>query len=334
MIRCHPSIDDSNFKVSIEIAIKEAELSGYISRDTLKQFFNLFSWVYITGDTSTAFTANTKLEKFLARFDLFRFKGESLCYSAVLFYQKLSKVIDMRTLELDDITSVTVGGNKMFSSEDFTYKELYDVYINNAGDLSPDFLLFNELFKTSEEKEVRSLRAYREVLKVTQITTLVRPDFEYNLATKQLNVNYDKEKDKNEEKKIYILQDCTFSIKRYEQQLRTIKAFILDEAFKHDYDVEWLFISDRINHRVSYNRANISSIVMNFRYSGSIVNTSKILIQDEFVGKQVVIITDGTDMFSFPFNTKTKNINVISFIDNIKIKNKISNYGRFFKVTL
>ena len=71
--------------------------------------------------------------------------------------------------------------------------------------------------------------------------------------------------DKNEEKKIYILQDCTFSIKRYEQQLRTIKAFILDEAFKHDYDVEWLFISDRINHRVSYNRANISSIVMNFR---------------------------------------------------------------------
>jgi hypothetical protein len=28
------------------------------------------------------------------------------------------------------------------------------------------------------------------------------------------------------------------------------------------------------------------------------------LIADEFMGKQVVIITDGTDMFDFPFNTQ------------------------------
>jgi hypothetical protein len=49
--------------------------------------------------------------------------------------------------------------------------------------------------------------------------------------------------------------------------------------------------------------------------------------------KQVVIITDGTDMFDFPFNTKTKKISVISFLDNINIKDKISKYGRFFKIT-
>jgi hypothetical protein len=39
------------------------------------------------------------------------------------------------------------------------------------------------------------------------------------------------------------------------------------------------------------------------------VDTSSILIADEFMGKQVVIITD-TDMFDFPFNKK---ISVISF---------------------
>jgi hypothetical protein len=43
------------------------------------------------------------------------------------------------------------------------------------------------------------------------------------------------------------------------------------------------------------------------------------------------IITDGTDMFDFPFNTKLRRL--ISFLDNINIKDKISKYGRFFKIT-
>jgi hypothetical protein len=33
-------------------------------------------------------SAKTLNLKFLSRFDLFRFKGESMCYSAVLFYKK------------------------------------------------------------------------------------------------------------------------------------------------------------------------------------------------------------------------------------------------------
>jgi hypothetical protein len=48
---------------------------------------------------------------------------------------------------------------------------------------------------------------------------------------------------------------------------------------------------------------------MQFHYSGTFVDTSSILIADELM-KQVVIITDGTDMFDFPFNTKTKKISV------------------------
>jgi hypothetical protein len=53
------------------------------------------------GNTMEHSAKNTKLEKFLSRFDLFRSKGESMCYSAVLFYQKLSKVINLRDLETD-----------------------------------------------------------------------------------------------------------------------------------------------------------------------------------------------------------------------------------------
>lgn len=317
----------------IDIAIKDADLTGYISKNTLREFFNLFSWVYLEGNVKGAFDPGTKLEVFISRFDLFRFKGSSLCYSAVLFYQKLSRVIDLREFENDIIITAKTGTNKMFFSEDFSYKKLYDMYCENKGDLSPDFLLFNELFKVSSEKEVRKIKSYAEITKSVGVSSLVRPDLSYKLASKQLDVNNNLDfisKDKN---KIYILQDSTYSMQQYEGQLRTLKAFILNCAFENQYEVEWLFISDRINHRVTYNRENIESSEIRFVFFGVTVNTSSILIQDEFVGKKVVIITDGTDMFNFPFNTKTKDINVISFLDNINIKDKISTYGRFFKIS-
>jgi predicted RNA binding protein with dsRBD fold (UPF0201 family) len=43
-------------------------------------------------------------------------------------------------------------------------------------------------------------------------------------------VNFEKESSSKEDKKIYVLQDSTFSIQRYESQLK--KAFILDTASK------------------------------------------------------------------------------------------------------
>jgi hypothetical protein len=97
-------------------------------------------------------------------------------------------------------------------------------------------------------------------------------------------VNFEKESS-NKDKKIYVLQDSTFSIQRYEK-LKMVKAFILDTAFKNDYQVEWLFVSNRINHRVSYNKANIANIDMQFHYSGTFVDTSSILIADEFMGNK------------------------------------------------
>lgn len=334
MIRCHPNMSLSSFDVGIDSAIKNAGLTGYVSKDTLKEFFKLFSWVYIQGHTAGAFKSNTKLEKFLERFDLYRFKGESLCYSAVLFYQKLSKVIDMRSLEKDDIIMKSPGSNKLFCSDDFSFKALYALYAENNGDLSTDFLLFNELFRSSVEEEVRELESYSEIFKRTDIAAVVRPDLGYKMALKRLSVNYQKEEEDLSNNTIYVLQDSTHSMTSYEGQLKVIKAFILDCAFKNDYQVEWLFISDRINYRITYNKENIASQEIRFIYSGIAVNTTKILTEDEFMGKQVVIITDGTDTFDIPFNTKTKKINVVSFLDNINIKDKISTYGRFFKVSL
>jgi hypothetical protein len=93
MIRKHPNVSDANFDILIDIAIKDAELTGYVSKDTLKQFYNLFSWVYM-GNTGT-FSKNTKLEKFLSRLICFDSR-ENQCAILRYCFTKASKVIKHR----------------------------------------------------------------------------------------------------------------------------------------------------------------------------------------------------------------------------------------------
>jgi hypothetical protein len=83
---------------------------------------------------------NTKLEKFLSRFDLFRFK-ENQCAILRYCFTKRSKVINLRDLETDLIQGLGTGDNKLFVSNDFTYKQLYDLYAENGGDLSTDSVI-------------------------------------------------------------------------------------------------------------------------------------------------------------------------------------------------
>jgi hypothetical protein len=107
----------------------------------------------------------------------------------------------------------------------------------------------------------------------------VRPDLAYSLATNKLNVNFEKESSSKEDKK-YVLQDSTFSIQRYE--IKNGESFYFRYRFQNDYQVGGC-LSNRINHRVSYNKANIANIDMQFHYSGTFVDTSSILIADEFM---------------------------------------------------
>jgi hypothetical protein len=50
-----------------------------------------------------------------------------------------------------------------------------------------------------------------------------------------------------EDKKIYVLQDSTF----YTETIKNGESFYFRYRFQND-QVEWLFVSNRINHRVSY----------------------------------------------------------------------------------
>jgi hypothetical protein len=334
MIKLHPMVDDKNFDIEIEKAVKNANLSGYVSKKTLKLFFNLFSWVYIEGNTNEAFYSsdNSKLKAFINRFDLFRFKGESLCYSSVLFYQKLNRTINLRLLsESSLISEYQEGDNKLLEESDFSYKSLYDLYKEGIGDISPNLLLFNGLFNSVPVKTVVKLYSYSDVVRARSFSDIVRPDFPYKLATKQLEINKNLEIDVEKGNKLFILQDSTKSMEAFIPELKAIKAFILNEAFVNNYEIEWLAVSDKINSREFYTKENIKNKKVSFTFSGFKIDLRDILSSNEIKNKKVVIITDGTDSFDFPFKTKTKDINVISFNDNTKIKNKISNYGRFFK---
>jgi hypothetical protein len=181
------NVSDANFDILIDIAIKDAELTGMSQRHAQAILQFVFLGLH-PGEHLWTFSKNTKLEKFLW-FDLFFDSRRINVLFCGIVLQKLSKVINLRDLETDLIQGLGTGDNKLFVSNDFTYKQLYDLYAEN-GDLSTDFLLFNELFKTSTEKV--KLSSYSELTKLTNITNLVRPDLAYSLATNKLNVNFER----------------------------------------------------------------------------------------------------------------------------------------------
>lgn len=333
MIKCHPLVNDSMYNTHMEREIHNLEIVGYRSEKILRMLFNIFTWQCMEGSIYEGIS-KSPLKDFLMRYDLTPYMSESPVYSAILLYNKLSRDVNIRELEKGLIMDVTPGSNKILTNVDFDYKELLDIYKNSKGDISTDFLLFNELFRKDTHKEVDRISNYGEITKISSLVDIIKPDLSYKLATKQLLVNKEEDIEALSKNKIYVLQDCTYSIKGYINHIKTIKAFILNQAFINDYEVHWLYIADSIKDRVLYTADNLNTARMDFDMAGSKIDTSKILTDDEFINQQVVLITDGTDDFDFQFNTKTKKISVISFQDNEEVKNKISNYGRFFKVSL
>jgi hypothetical protein len=119
--------------------------------------------------------------KFLSRFDFFDSR-ENQCAILRYCFTKRSKVINLRDLETDLIQGLGTGDNKLFVSNDFTYKQLYDLYAENGGDLSTD-CYSTSCLKPAQKREVKKLSSYSELTKLTNITNLVRPDLAYSLAT-------------------------------------------------------------------------------------------------------------------------------------------------------
>jgi hypothetical protein len=332
MVTPHPRLDVKNKDFLLGIEAEQFELHGDICKPVIDLLYNIFSWIYIDGYFRINSIENEAIRDILIKYDLDTYKGPGLSYSTILLYADLSRKYNMRKLGEGKMVPVEESSNKLFPKSHFLFDDLYKLYNTSKGDLSTDFLLFNEIFETAVEKEIVNIKSPSEVVKTISKTSLIRPDFEYKLATRQLQVNHLKENNENSDKTIYVLQDCTESTIKYKQQINMLKGFILNEAFKNDYVVEWLFVESYMVDSQRFSKETIKQTKMKDITFGSKINITKLLTEDRFLAKQVIIITDGTDPFNFKFNTKTKKINVVSLTDNINIKNKISNYGRFFKV--
>lgn len=332
MIKTHPRLKTINKNLLINIQLKQFDLHGDVYRPVIDMLYDVFSWYYVEGRNIVPDIENKVIKEVLSKYFLDFYIGDSISYSAVLLYADLSRKYNMRDLGAGKKTPVTEASNKLFKKSHFLFEDLYKMYNNSAGDLSEDFILFNELFEVNSEKEVTNIKAFGEVLKTNSKVDLVKPDFSYKLITKQLQVNRVKEECGNSEKLIYVLQDCTESTRRFENQINMVKGFILNEAFKHDYVVEWLFVESKVIDSQRLSKETIKQEEIKNVVFGSKVDITNILTEDRFLNKQVIILTDGTDPFNFKFNTKTKKINVISLTESTNIRNKIANYGRFFKI--
>lgn len=329
MVECHPNISNESVELSLENVFSEFDMPGFISMKILRLFFNVFSWYYMEGHIKHL-KIGEPFDKLFKGINLKDFKEDSIAYSAVLLYCRASKKFNMRKLDIGDLDGSEVGDNKKYAKEDFSNKKLFDLYKDTHTDLSDDFLLFNKLFIQNTDKESNNIKDYSDIVRSTNLYSLVLPNLPYKLATKTLMVSKDAQVDA-EQRVLYILQDCTLSMKKYIKEIYMLKGFILNEAFKHNYRVEWLFTSDEVVDRAVYSKTKTEDLE-HLVFKGYKMNVSKILTSDEFLNKQVLIITDGTDNFDFDFTTKTKKINFISFTDNIILKNKVSAYGRFFRL--
>ena len=289
------------------------------------------SWVFLDEHKiEKAFEKDSKEKDYLMSLSLTLYKQDTVAASSVLLYNILSNTLNMRAFALAKIIFKKEGDNKTIEATDFKFEALKKLYLSGKNDIPEGLLLFNNLFVASAKKEVVPIENYGQVVKLTSTADYVRPDLSYKLALHSLNISKEVELE-GEGKKIIVLQDCTYSMRKHIDKLRVLKGFILHTALENGFNIEWLSVSDRIIKETTYTPENIEKAEMSFVYSGVKLDTTSVLTRDRFMNALVVIITDGTDNFNFKFNTKTRKINIISFRDNINIKNKLANYGRFFR---
>jgi hypothetical protein len=131
MIRKHPNVSDANFDILIDIAIKDAELTG-VSQKT-RSSNSKFVFLGLHQEHLWSIQQKTLNLRVSFPFDLFRFKGESMLFCGIVLH-KAKQSINLRDLETDLIQGLGTGDNKLFVSNDFTYKQLYDLYAENGGD--------------------------------------------------------------------------------------------------------------------------------------------------------------------------------------------------------
>ena len=329
MVVCHPNLLTNDVNLGLEDEIKRQEFKGHISRDSMVVIFRFLSWHFLGGYVEQAFTKNSALKQVLLNFNLLYIEDMNIYEATVFLYKSMAEKYDMRVFCKGELKGNRPGTNKLLEEKDFYSAKLFEEYAKGKYDVSEDFLLLNDVFTVTRENSTVKMSNMSDIVKTKRLHDLADKEYlKFKIASKQLDIR--EHGDVLESKKtLYILQDCSMSMKNYVGSIHNLKAYILDTAAKNDYKVEWLYVTDKVHKTEVYKD---STDIMGYgNFYRSKVNLSSIISDSKFTDKNIVIITDGTDDFNFPIMTRTKKIHLVYFINNITLKHKFTAYGKTFK---
>jgi len=344
IISVHPKTENdalSNIP-SIKQELIEIGYTGYLSDKLLINIYNILTWA--TKDSS--FNALVKkhpevadITALLETIEYTLFLKHDLRKSLASLYLHLSLILDLRTLVKGEVKYFNNQGeciaNKKYNDDDFANSNLYASYISDRLEIPKDSLIFNYVFgeMVTRKTAIGNISTISELAKSCNKADLVRPDMLKKAINNELKVR--DAKTEMPKQVLYVLQDATFSMEAFINRIHSTRSLILKKAEELGVDVDWRYVNTKVFDNVYYTSEAVGSnadIDTTLKFQGSTVDIEKVLKDKTYYNKNVVIVTDGTDSFNFNFNTKAKTLSVLSFTENNIIKQKLTSYGRFFKI--
>lgn len=333
MTRTNPNIVGRSYLGKIKVELGSFRFTGHVSDTMLKIIYDVLSFKMLLGSPKDAFKEEGKLSELFEAFDYSLVSHDTIYEATAAIYRMFSTQYNIRDLELGVIEDYKVEDNKVITEKGFKFPKLFKMYVKAPGDINKNFLLFNKIFSSKESKSVRKIRGPHEIIRANTISDLAIQDVLISkVILKSLNVKvHHNEKLPHDE--LVIIQDASSTMEMYKHTISAIKAFVMDSAISKGYDVRWIYATKSIHSDKIYSEDNISEIIDYDEYFKSSLDLSSILSSKDLIGKNVVIITDGTDDFNFPIHLVTHNIHLVYFKENEKLINKFSNYGKCFKAS-
>ena len=327
----HPNATTKDIQKAIQDSLSIADVRGYINMELLYDFYCVFSWVYAGKSGKKALDLGSRLGKFLEQIEFERFIGDSMSYSAVLLYQKLSERVCMRSLATGAVLKGSSTINRAMAKADFLYPDLYTMYTGSELDIPREMLEFSSIFDVDIVSDVKKMTYYGQVTKVVHIEKLALPTAAYDIATKKLDIKTTEEITKSGDNELVVIQDCSLSMKNFSKELGMIKAYIMNESFKKGANVRWLYVNTVVAAKAIY--CKDFPVSHDNVFTGYDFCFKDVLTLSSVQNKHVVVITDGTDsFFTIPTYINVRSVNMISINFNKELKNKILSYGRFFSL--
>ena len=316
-------------RITKELSI--ISFNGKVFEEAIIIIFDVLSWYRLYGNSDDAFVKNVPIKKLFKEFNLSQVDNMPIFEATAFIYKIIMAKYNIRSFIFGEKLEIESGDNKNLKKSDFKLQMLADIYIKSKGEVSNDFLLFDKMFINSASDDVVKMSKLSDVMNCAHISDLASKDaLRYKIGVKSLDVKVPRVV-KGEKKELIVIQDASSTMKMYEEGLIAVKSFIIDEAFREDFRIKWLYVTNQIHKEENYSKKSFAGLFKYDEYFKRDVDLTSILASERFRGKNVVIITDGTDDFKMPIRMVTDKVHLVYFIDNTTLTNKFDMYGKCFK---